>query len=80
VLVWQGLADSFRERWGALYTDLVLRVRLKSLDRRQAGRIFNRRGVTDLLADLHDTRGRGCVLVVAILWVIAGLHRSLNQA
>jgi hypothetical protein len=49
----QRLARAFCGRGQILYTDLVLPVCLKSLDRRQAGRIFNRCGVTDLLADLH---------------------------
>ena len=44
---------------------------LKSLDRRQAGRIFNRRGVTDLFGDLQHSCEYRCALVVAILRVVA---------
>jgi hypothetical protein len=81
-LVWRRLARAFCGRGQILYTDLVLPVCLKSLDRRQAGRIFNRPGVTDLFADLQHSCEYRCALVVAILRVVAeitGLRLRMNQ-
>jgi hypothetical protein len=81
-LVWCRLAHAFCGRGQILYTDLVLPVCPKSLDRRQAGRIFIRRGVTDLFADLHHSCEHRRALVVAILGVAAeiiGLRLRMYQ-
>jgi hypothetical protein len=75
-LVRHRLARTLRGRGKSLHTDLVLPVYLESLDRRQAGRIFNRRGVADLFADLHPSCEHRCTLVVAILGVVAEITGS----